>query len=129
MKDLNYFATITELLGPWIKSAENCVIISLQSTSDYKAEEIPESCVIRSINSRFSDIPRLEVPNFITGTGAGVASFRKIHELPFSCYIVYIDLFDVFSIRSVLKILKRLQLPYDESVPLKPLHHKSDLYM
>lgn len=130
-KDLNYFATITELLQPWIKAAENCTIISLQSTSEYKAEETPESCIVRSINStpKFSDIAALEAPNFITGVGAGVGTFRQSLDLPFSCYIVYIDLFDVFSIRSVLNILKRLQLPYDESVPLKPLHHKSDLYM
>lgn len=128
-KDLNYFATITELLETWITVAENCTIVSLQSFSEYKAEEIPESCFVRAINSQFNDIRSLEVPNFITGVGAGVGTFRKISELTFSCYIVYIDLFDVFSIRIVLNLLKRLELPYDESVTLKPLHHKSDLYM
>lgn len=29
-KDLNYFATITELLEPWIKSAENCTMVGLR---------------------------------------------------------------------------------------------------
>lgn len=128
-KDLNYFATITELLEPWIKAAVHCSIVSLQSCSEFKSEEIPESSIIRSINSNFSDIPRLEVPNFITGAGAGIGTMRQMLDLPFSCYIIYIDLYDVFSIRLVLNLLKRLQLPHDESVPLKPLHQKSDLYM
>lgn len=128
-KDLNYFATITELLKPWIESAENCSIISLQSTSEYKAEEVPESCIVRSINSQFKDIQALEAPNFITGVAAGVGTFRKLSNLPFACYIIYIDLYDVFSIRTVLNVLKRLQLVIDESVVLKALHHKSDLYM
>jgi len=128
-KDLNYFATITELLEPWIKSAENCTIVSLQSVTEYKAAEVPESCFIRAINSQFKDVPSLDAPNFITGVGAGVGTFRKINDLPFSCYIVYIDLYDVFSIRTVLDLLKRLQLPHDDSVTIKPLHHKSDLYM
>lgn len=128
-KDLNYFATITELLEPWIKAAENCSIVSLQSLSEYKAEDVEETCIIRSISSKFSDIPPLEVPNFITGTSAGIGTFRQLHNLPFSCFIVYIDLFDVFSIKVVLNLLKRLQLPVDESITLRPLHHKSDLYM
>ena len=128
-KDLNYFATITELLEPWIKASENCTIVSLQSSSDYKGEDIPESFFIRSLNSQFKDVQALEAPNFITGVGAGVGTFRKINNLPFSCYVVYIDLYDVFSIKAVLNLLKRLELPHDESVTIKPLHHKSDLYM
>lgn len=128
-KDLNYFATITELLEPWIKEAENCTIVSLQSLSEYKSEELQESVVMRSINSQFEDIAALEVPNFITGAGAGVGTIRKLHDLPFSCFIAYVDIFDVLAIRTVLNLLKRLGLPHDESVPLKPLHHKSDLYM
>lgn len=128
-KDLNYFATITELLEPWIKAAENCTIVSLQSTSEYKAEDVPESCFVRSINSRFADVQSLDAPNFITGVGAGVGTLRKIDNLPFSCYVVYIDLYDVLSIRTVLNLLKRLGLPHDESATIKPLHHKSDLYM
>lgn len=128
-KDLNYFATITELLEPWIKAAKNCTIVSLQSLSDYKSEDIPETCIIRSLNSQLKEFATLEAPNFITGAGAGIGTLRKIHDLPFSCYIVYVDLFDVIAIRTILKLLKRLDLPFDESVPLKPLHHKSDLYM
>lgn len=128
-KDLNYFATITELLKPWIESAENCSIISLQSISEYKADEVPESCIVRAINSQLKDIQALQAPNFITGVGAGVGTWRNLNNLPFSCYIAYIDIYDVFSIRTVLNILKRLNLPHDESVVLKALHHKSDLYM
>jgi hypothetical protein len=128
-KDLNYFATITELLEPWIAKAENCTIVSLQSLSEFKAENLQESCVVRAINSQLKDIPRLEAPNFITGVGAGVGTFRKLNNQPFSCYIVYIDLFDVFSIKLILNLLKRLNLSYDETVTLRPLHHKSDLYM
>lgn len=126
---MNYFATITELLEPWIKAAEKCTIISLQSTSEYKAEDVPESCFIRAINSQFKDLKSLDPPNFITGVGAGVGTFRKLNDLQFACYIVYIDLYDVLSIRTVLNLLKRLQLPHDESIKLKSLHHKSDLYM
>jgi len=128
-KDLNYFATITELLEPWINATENCTIVSLQSATEYKAEEVPESCFIRAINSKFTDVPALEAPNFITGVGAGVGTFRKISSLSFSCFVAYIDLYDVFSIRTILSLLKRLGLPHDDSVALKPLHHKSDLYM
>lgn len=128
-KDLNYFATIIELLEPWIKSAVNCTIVSLQSLSEYKANDVEESCVVRSINAKLSDIPPLETPNFITGASAGVGTFRKLHNLSFSCYVVYIDLLDVLAIKTVLDLLKRLQLPIDETVALKPLHHKSDLYM
>jgi hypothetical protein len=129
VKDLNYFATITELLEPWISKAENCIIVSLQSLSDYKAEEVQESCIIRSINSKLNDIAALEAPNFITGVGAGVGSFRKILSLPFSCYIAYIDLYDVISLKTILALLKRLQLPHDETVTLRSLQHKSNLYM
>lgn len=128
-KDLNYFASITELLKPWIELAEKCSIISLQSLSDFKTDELPESCTIRSINSEFTDIPSLEVPNFITGVAAGVGSLRKLMSLSFSCYIVYIDLYDVFSIRTILDQLKRIGVAYDKSINLRPLHHKSDLYM
>lgn len=128
-KDLNYFATITELLEPWIHAAETCSIVSLQSSSELKSEELPESCTIRGINSKFSDIAPLEAPNFITGVGAGVGTSRKMNSLSFSCYVIYIDLYDVFAIRAILSILKRLELPVDDSVVVKPLHHKSDLYM
>jgi hypothetical protein len=129
-KDLNYFATISELLEPWIKAADNCIIMSLQSITEYRAsQQQPESCFIRSLNSQFSDILPLEVPNFITGVSAGVATLRKIHDLKFSCYITYIDIYDVFAIRTVLDLLKRTGLPHDDTIPLKPLNHKSNLYM
>lgn len=128
-KDLNYFATISELLEPWTSKAENFTVVSLQSASEYKAEEVPESCIVRSINSKFTDIAQLEVPNFITGVGAGTATLRKMNDLTFSCYIIYIDLYDVFSVKTVLSLLKRLGLPHDESVTLRPLQHKSNLYM
>jgi hypothetical protein len=129
-KDLNYFSTITELLQPLIKSAESCTIMSLQSTTEYRAsQQQPESCFIRSIASKFSDITPLEVPNFITGTGAGVATFRKLLDLQFSCFVVYIDIYDVIAIRTVLELLKRIGAPHDETIPLKPLNHKSNLYM
>jgi hypothetical protein len=127
--DWNYYATVTELLEPWIKAAEKCTIVSLQSAYKYKSEELPESCLIRSINSDLSDVKALEVPNFITGVSAGVGSFRKILDLPFSCYIVYADLFDVITIRTILDLLKRLKVPVDNSIALKPLHLKSDMYM
>lgn len=127
-KDLNYFATITELLEPWIQAAENCTIVSLQSISEYKIDEVPESCIIRSING-FADVPPLEVPNFITGVSAGVGTMRKLKDLPFSCFIVYVDIYDVFTIKTVVNLLKRLQLPVDDTVAIKPLHQKSDLYM
>lgn len=128
-KDLNYFATITELLEPWIQSAETCSIVSLQSSSEYKADDLPETCTIRGINSKLSDIAPLEAPNFITGVAAGVGTSRKMSNLPFSCYVIYIDLYDVFAIRAILGVLKRLDLSVDDSVIVKPLHHKSDLYM
>lgn len=128
-KNLNYFATITELLEPWIKIAEHCTIVSLQSTSEFKSDEVMETCIVRSIKSSLADVPALEAPNFITGVVAGVGTFRQLNDLPFACFVVYIDLFDVFAIRTVLNLLKRLQLPVDESVGLKALHHKSDLYM
>ena len=126
---MNYFATIAEFLEPWVKIAQSCDVLSIQSMSDYKAEESPEACIVRGLNSSLTDIPVLEVPNFISGAGAGVATFRKLLSLPFSCYIFYIDLLDILAIRTVLNVLKRLEVPVDESIPLKPLHHKSDLYM
>lgn len=128
-KDLNYFATITELLEPWTSVADTCTIVSLQSISDYKAEHCPESCFVRSINSKIGDFPPLEVPNFITGVGAGVGTSRKINDRTFSCFVVYVDIYDVLAIRTILNLLKHLELPHDESVVLKALHQKSDLYM
>lgn len=128
--NLNYFATITELLEPWIMHAENCYIISLQSASEYKSDTAPETCLIRSIGkSDFDDVQKLEVPNFIAGVGAGVGTFRKIQNLPFSCFIIYIDIYDTVAIETILKFLKRVNVNYDESVKLRPLHLKSDLYM
>jgi hypothetical protein len=128
--NLNYFATITELLEPLIMNAENCKILSLQSASEFKSHEVPETCLIRSIGkSVFDDIKQLEVPNFITGVGAGIGTYRKIQNLPFSCFVVYIDIFDIVAIETILKFLKRLGINYDESVKLRPLHLKSDLYM
>lgn len=128
-KDLNYFATITELLEPWISAADTCTIVSLHSISEYKAEHCPESCFVRSINSKLGAYPPLEVPNFITGVGAGVGTSRKLSDRPFSCFVVYVDIYDVFSIRTILNLLKHLELPCDENVAVKALHQKSDLYM
>jgi len=128
-KDLNYFASITDLLKPWLDKAKLCSIISMQSISEYKTDADLDYCTIRSINSQFKDIPKLEVPNFITGVSAGVGTLRKVLELPFSCYVVYVDLLDVFTIKGVLNLLKRIGLVGDESVTVKGLHHKSDLYM
>lgn len=128
--NLNYFATITELLEPWIMKAEKCLMLSLQNISEYKSKNLPESCVIRSIGkSHLSDVINLEVPNFITGVAAGVGTYRKINELPFSCFVIYVDILDVVAIQTILGFLQRLGLKYDESAKIRPLHLKSDLYM
>lgn len=128
--NLNYFATITELLEPWITKADKCMVLSLQSISEFKSENLPESCVIRSIGkSHLNDVQLLEVPNFITGVAAGVGTFRKINELPFSCFVIYVDILDIVAIQTILKFLQRLGVNYDKTVKLHPLHLKSDLYM
>lgn len=128
--NLNYFATITDLLEPWTKNAEDCMILSLQSISEYKSENLPDNCVLRSIGkSQLTDVQLLEVPNFITGVAAGVGTIRKISELPFSCFVIYVDILDVVAIQTILRFLNRLGLQHDESAKLRPLHLKSDLYM
>lgn len=127
-KNLNYFATITELLEPWTKAAENCTIVSLQSLTEFKTDTAPESGLIRAINSKFSDIPALETPNFITGAGAGVGTMRKINNMPFSVYIAYIEIYDITAVKTILGLLTRLGLPSNEGALLRPLHYTGDLY-
>lgn len=128
--NLNYFATITELLEPWIMKADECLLLSLQSISEFKSETVPESCVIRSIGkSSLADVQLLEVPNFITGVAAGVGTMRRISELPFSCFVVYVDILDIVAIQTILRFLQRLGVQHDETAKLRPLHLKSDLYM
>lgn len=128
-KDLNYFSVITELLKPWIESAESVNLVSIQSLSEYKHKDQQEGCLIRGIKSNFKDIPALEVPNFITGLSAGIASYSKFKHLSYSVYIAYVDIFDIFSVKAILELLKKLELPYNENVKVRALHQKSDLYM
>ncbi|CAO1405874.1 unnamed protein product [Diamesa serratosioi] len=128
-KDLNYFGVITELLKPWIEIAENVNCISIQSLSEYKHKDQQEGCLIRGIKSNLKDVPELEVPNFITGLSAGIASYRKFKSLSYSVYVAYVDIFDIFSVKAILDLLKKLKLPYNENVKIRALHQKSDLYM
>ena len=128
-KDLNYFSVITELLKPWIEIAENVNCVSIQSLSEYKHKDQQEGCLIRGIKSNLKDVPALEVPNFITGLSAGIASYRKFKNLSYSVYIAYVDIFDIFSVKAILELLKKLELPYNENVKVRALHQKSDLYM
>lgn len=127
--DLNYFSSITELLSDFIKVSTECSIISLQRIMDFKAIQMPKSCHVTSYNSKFSDIPALESPNFFSGISAGVATRRHLINLPYSCYTVYVDIYDVVSLKIILELLKRIGLSYDEKISLRALHHKSDLYM
>lgn len=128
-QDVNYYSSMAELLNEFQKSAKECLIISLQSSSEYKTEERVQECTIRGINSKFNDIPSLQAPNFLTGIAAGVVSQRIMDKSPFSAHVIYVDFYDEQAIKVILNHLKRINLQFDESVKIKPLHHKSDLYM
>lgn len=133
-KDLNYFSTLTELIDSnFLQEVKECVLISLQPLSEFKAERKPESLIIRSImqsKNVFNDIQALETPNFISGVSAGIATKLSMNKnFPFSCFAIFVDIFDEISIKKILTFLKRFGISYDESVKIKALHHKSDLYM
>jgi hypothetical protein len=128
-QDLSYYAMITELLSEFQKSAKECIIISLQPSSEYRTDKIPDGCIIRGINSALADIPQLLAPNFITGIGAGVASKRAMYGQTFVCYVLHVDIYDQQTVKTVLQHTKKIGLCYDETIRIKPLHHKSDLYM
>lgn len=127
--DLNYFATITDLIEKWIKGAKEVSLVSLQRLSDFKSDVLPDDCIVRAVNSKFDDIENLNAPNFITGLAAGISTKRLIFDSTFSCYAVYVDLFDEISIKRILGLLKRLDLTYDETINIKAMHQKSYLYM
>lgn len=127
-KDLNYFASATFLLQKWIEVADNVVGLALTPKAEFKGIKTIESCFMRGINSKFEDIKPLEVPNFITGVLAGVATYRKYKDLPYSCYVHYHENYDIITIKEILNFLKKLGLPCDDTAKIRSLNYESNLY-
>ena len=128
-QDLNYVSSISDLLNTFINKANTATIISLQRTSDFKADRIPDGCIIRGINSKFDDVEHLKPPNFVTGVGGAVSSKRLMNSQAFSCYIIYIDIFDKITVGKILNHLKRIGLKYDENAKIQAIQENSNLYM
>ncbi|KAG5680393.1 hypothetical protein PVAND_009902 [Polypedilum vanderplanki] len=128
-QDLNYYSSMTKFIEEFQIVSKDVILVSLQSLSEFKNDSKPENCLIRGINSKFNDIPALSSPNFISGVAAGVASNSIMHEKKFACYIIYVDIYDEESIKFILNHLQRVNLPFDDTVKIRALHHKSDLYM
>ena len=130
-KDLNLFSVSTDLIQNWLDKADKVIGISIQSKSEFKGvdRDSMDACFTRALRSSLKDVKPLEEPNFITGVVAGASTYRNFKNLPFSCYIFYVEIFDVLSIKFILNFLKRLDLPYDDKVTIRALHQKSDLYM
>lgn len=128
-KELNYVASISDHLNLCISNAKDITIVSLQRISDFKADKIPDDCIIKGINSKFNDVVPLRSPNFITGISAAIGTKRLLNSQSFSCYVIYIDIFDEITINKILNHLKRIGLRYDESVKIQSIQEKSNLYM
>lgn len=127
-KDLNYFTTATGLLQKWIELAENVIGFTILPKAEFKGLKSVDPCFMRAINSKFVDVKPLEPPNFITGLVAGVASYRKFKNMPFSCYIFYQENFDMITIKEILMFMEKLELPYDENARIRSLNQESNLY-
>lgn len=129
--DINQWSAISMLLDPLQAIATECIIVSLQSLSEYKSNMNPNECITRSFGYSTSilDIPSLTAPNFISGICAGLATSREMDRKSFQCFVAYIDLFDEQAVIEVLRLFQKIGLPVDETVKISPLHHKSDLYM
>ncbi|XP_070499875.1 uncharacterized protein [Chironomus tepperi] len=128
-QELNYVASISDLLNTFINKANNVTIVSLQRASDLKADKIPDDCCIKGINSKFNDVEALKPPNFITGIGSAVSTKRLLSDQSFSCYIIYIDIYDEITINKILNHLNRIGLKYNECAKIRSFQEKSNLYM
>ncbi|CRK98121.1 CLUMA_CG011489, isoform A [Clunio marinus] len=125
----NFAASIAKLLSPWFESAKMCIILSLQSTAEYKNDNAFQNCVIRSVGNNGQNIPTLEVPNFLTGCAAGICTLRKFNELQCSCFIAYIDLHDVISLNSIMSLLKTFNISVTGNITLPTNIHKNQFYL
>lgn len=139
--DLNLFGSITELLQPFVRNADQKVFtVNFQASVMHKGTpaEDRDRCFIRSINSKISNIIDLAEPNILTGVTAGgkhncmeqkllimfysytfivVASWRKFMKLPFSSFVVYMDMpdFDKTSAGPILDLISKLGVQCDST--------------
>ncbi|XP_059620677.1 uncharacterized protein LOC132264473 [Phlebotomus argentipes] len=136
-KNLNYYGSITELLKPFIEKTPQVTCISIQPISMHRGErgskeDDPDSAAfVRGINSVFPEIQSLKEPNLITGVAAGVASWRKFHDLPAPCYVLYIEALrlDSQTIAPLVRILEKLGLQCNENSSINIKTSESNLYM
>lgn len=125
-KDLNYFASATQLLDKWISAAENVIALSIQSKFEFKGPKTEEVCFFRAVNSKLPEVEELEVPNFVTGLSGGICSYRKFKkQSEFSCYVFYTETFDAIAIKKFLGVAAELGLPYDQSVQIRSLNQQN----
>ncbi|GAB0099251.1 Proteasome assembly chaperone 1 [Sergentomyia squamirostris] len=133
-KNLNYYGPITEVLSRFIDKTPEVVGISIQPSSLHKGQKDGDSdkvSFIRGLNSPFSEIYPLKEPNFITGVSAGVASWRKFHDLTCFCFAVYVEAlrFDSQTIEPLVGILKKFGVQCKEGQNINIKAAESNLYM
>uniref|UniRef100_A0A1L8DT61 Proteasome assembly chaperone 1 n=1 Tax=Nyssomyia neivai TaxID=330878 RepID=A0A1L8DT61_9DIPT len=133
-KNLNYYGPITELLKPFIEKTPQVISISIQPSSLHKGPREGDTdnvSFIRGIDSPLPEITPLKEPNFITGISAGVASWRKFHNLPTPCYVMYVEALrlDSQTIEPFVRILDKIGIPCPAVNNINIKATDSNLYM
>jgi hypothetical protein len=125
--------SITNFNVPSLQSNCDIKIFTIQHLSSFKDNVGSETTyVMRQLSAGMnidSDIPSLEVPNFISGFSAKIGSLSKLQDLPFICYIAYISDFDEINLKKILQVFKdRLNIIDDANFSGQCLYSNSNLY-
>lgn len=110
-------------------------MLSLQHLSSYKAiYNRDATCIVRKLtteeNIEDDEIANLETPNFISGFSADLGSLCKLHDIPFTCYIAYINNLDEITMKNILQLMKnRLRVIENDNLKSHCLYNNSNLYI
>lgn len=117
--NMNKFGQCIETIKPWLERAKHVIILSMYPQAHYRGSSVKnrDETFIKALNSKIETIDELEVPNFVSGLGAGAASWRLFSNLSFEIYSIYLCsiILDVSTVRPILKLLEKLNLPVDQN--------------
>lgn len=127
--NMNMSGICVEAIKPFIEKARNVIILSFYSQSQYRGNSVRRSdeTFIKALNSRFESIANLEEPNFISGLGAGVATWRLFSNLSFEIYTIHLcsPILDASTVQPILKLLENLNLPVDQNYSYSHINDNS----
>jgi hypothetical protein len=99
--------------------SSSCAVstISLNPLNAFKTEDPVDYSILRCLSSsKVQGTQQLETPNFITGLSAAIASYGKLHDFPFTSYVLYMNEFDQDSSQKLSSVLDKMGI----SIDLKP---------